>query len=314
MARTNSYQLIGAPEIVDFLSIFHALRVADHGSFSRAARSLGTQQSAVSRRVRALEDELGVSLFERQPNGVRMTIAGHRFLNRTRSAFDEIDQAVANASSAGRGVAGALRIGLIQSVVGDQFEALLKEYRREHPDVAFEFVESSSTAQLGMLLQRRIDVALCLDGSATPECDMEKLWTGDVFAALAEAHPLAGCDVIDWEPLKDEHFILDRDALGTALDRLATDRISQAGGRISLEANDVSRAVMRLVALRFGVALVSDSSVSIGFPGVAFRPLHGEKQRLSYCAVWLPGYDNPALRRFLSLARSMASKGWEASP
>jgi len=51
------------------------LLVADHASFSRAARVLGVRQSAVSRRIQALEDELGVSLFERQLNGVRPTIA-----------------------------------------------------------------------------------------------------------------------------------------------------------------------------------------------------------------------------------------------
>jgi DNA-binding transcriptional LysR family regulator len=306
---------IGEITIVDFLSISHALLVADHGSFTRAAEVLGVQQSAVSRRIHALEDELGVSLFERVSSGVRLTLAGRRFVDRTRIAFEEIDRAVANARTAGRGVDGVLRIGLLSSLFTCPLDRLLMDYRAEHPDVAFEFFEGSSAAQLAMLLQRRIDVALCLDGTATAECDMEKLWTGDVFAALPEAHPLAGCDVVDWELLKDEHFILGRDALGAALDRLATDRISQAGGRISIESHDSSgAAVMRLVALRFGVGLVSDSSVAISYPGVVFRPLHGEKQRLSYCAVWLPGNDNPALRRFLSLARSMASKGWEASP
>jgi len=276
---------------------------------------LGVQQSAVSRRIHALEDELGVSLFERISSGVRLTVAGQRFVDRTRIAFEEIDRAVANARSAGRGVDGALRIGLVSSIFTGPLDRLLEDYRGGHPDVAFEFFEGSSAAQLAMLLQRRIDVALCLDGIATAECDMEKLWTGDVFAALPDAHPLAGCDVVDWELLKDEHFILGRDALGAALDQLATDRISQAGGRISLETHDVSRAaVMRLVALRFGVGLVSDSSVAIGYPGVVFRPVSGEKERLSYSVVWLPGNDNPALRRFISLARSMASKGWGASP
>ena len=67
---------------------------------------------------------------------------------------------------------------------------------------------------------------------------------------------------------------------------------------------DVSQdLMMRFVALGFGLSLVSDWSTAIVYPGVAFRPLAGEDHHVSYSAVWLPGNDNPALRRFLSLAR-----------
>ena len=64
------------------ISVAEALLVADHLSFRGAAAALGIRQSAVSRRVRALEDELGVSLFERHHTGVRVTNAGARFLMR----------------------------------------------------------------------------------------------------------------------------------------------------------------------------------------------------------------------------------------
>ena len=65
---------------------------------------------------------------------------------------------------------------------------------------------------------------------------------------------------------------------------------------------------MQFVALGFGLSLLSDSSTAIPYPGVAFRPLAGEEDRVSYSAVWLPGNDNPALRRFLSLARSKSAE------
>ena len=66
--------------MIDLVSVRQALLVAEHLSFSRAAQVVGVQQSAVSRRVRALEDQLGVSLFERDFTGVRLTEAGRRFL------------------------------------------------------------------------------------------------------------------------------------------------------------------------------------------------------------------------------------------
>jgi Bacterial regulatory helix-turn-helix protein, lysR family len=67
---------------IDLVSVRQGLVVAECLSFHRAARVLGTQQSTVGRRVRALEDVLGVSLFERTPAGVRLTIAGARFSNK----------------------------------------------------------------------------------------------------------------------------------------------------------------------------------------------------------------------------------------
>ena len=88
--------------MIDLVSVTQALLVAEHLSFSRAAHVLGVRQSAVSRRVRALEDKLGVSLFERDSTGVRLTEAGRRFLERTRPALSEIDHAMKAAASAGR--------------------------------------------------------------------------------------------------------------------------------------------------------------------------------------------------------------------
>ncbi|WP_370464662.1 LysR substrate-binding domain-containing protein [Methylosinus sp. RM1] len=122
-----------------------------------------------------------------------------------------------------------------------------------------------------MLFQRGIGVAFCVEGAATAQCDTESLWAGSVHAALPETHPLSGCEVVEWEFLQEEHFILGYDASGLALDRLVADRIAETGGRMSYVARDISRnAVRRLAALHFGVALASDACVRIGYAGVVF--------------------------------------------
>ena len=82
----------GSPRI-DFVSITQGLLVAECLSFRRAAAVLRIRQSTVSRRVRSLEDTLGVSLFERFSGGVRVTAAGARFFDRARYALVQLDQA-----------------------------------------------------------------------------------------------------------------------------------------------------------------------------------------------------------------------------
>lgn len=292
---------------VDIESISQALRVAEYLSFSHAARVLGVRQSAVSRRIQALEDELGVSLFERQTNGVRLTIAGQRFFERARAAFAEIDHAIKNAAAAGRGTEGVIRMGFLPSQLSDFLCDVLCAFREAHPGVVFDYFDGPSWKLIAGIMERRLDVAFMVSGTPAPGCDLETLRSAEIRVALPVRHPLSGCEAIEWELLKDEHFIIGREATAAGLDDYATKRMAKIGSRLSLATHDVSQdMVMRLVRRGFGLGLVSSSSTEISYPGVVFRHFVGENERISYCAVWLPGNDNPALRRFLSLARSMS--------
>jgi transposase-like protein len=98
------------------VSVMQALLVGEYLSFRRAASALGVRQSAVSRRVRELEDELGVSIFERHHAGVRVTNAGIRFLQEAREALLQLDHAVKAAAAAGSGTVGRLSIGILSSM------------------------------------------------------------------------------------------------------------------------------------------------------------------------------------------------------
>ena len=64
----------------------HFVAAAEHGSFRKAGIALGIQESAISRRIRDLEDHLGASLFQRRSTGVTLSLAGQRFLRRARTA------------------------------------------------------------------------------------------------------------------------------------------------------------------------------------------------------------------------------------
>ncbi len=90
------------------VSIYQALVVTEQLSFRRAAAVLGVRQSAVSHRIRVLEEKLGVSLFERRPRGVRPTLAGACFFDQARLALARLEFAVASAKSAGCGQQGRL--------------------------------------------------------------------------------------------------------------------------------------------------------------------------------------------------------------
>ena len=90
------------PSATNPISIKQALAVAEHLSFRAAARALGVRHSAVSRRVRTLEEKLGVTLFERHLTGVTLTNAGSRFIQQAREGFAHLDSASTTAATSWR--------------------------------------------------------------------------------------------------------------------------------------------------------------------------------------------------------------------
>ena len=101
---------------VELQHLRYVIAVAEHGSFRRAAGTMGIRVSTISRCIRYLEDEIGVALFDRRPNGVKLTFAGEHFLVRARRAVMEVNKAIREAGTAGTGQIGFVRIGLAHPV------------------------------------------------------------------------------------------------------------------------------------------------------------------------------------------------------
>jgi DNA-binding transcriptional LysR family regulator len=125
---------------VNPISIGWALSVADHLSFRDAARELGVRQTAVSRRVVAIEDALGVSLFERSHRGLTITNAGARFIQDAREAFRYLHLASRVAAEAGRGGTGRLSFGIQPSIGAGFLRELIQVYAARHPGVAIQMI------------------------------------------------------------------------------------------------------------------------------------------------------------------------------
>src|SRR5215475_13296957 len=166
---------------INSVSIAQALVVAKYLSFRGAASALGVRQSAVSRRVRALEDVLGVSLFERYHAGVRLTAAGARFFDQARDALSQLDDAAKTAGAAGRGTIGRLDIGILSSMGAGFLREVIRVYHERQPDVAIQILEGASLEQIALVRKGRLDVAFVLGTSNVPNCDVAHLWTEHIF-------------------------------------------------------------------------------------------------------------------------------------
>jgi DNA-binding transcriptional LysR family regulator len=115
----------------------------DHGSFRQAAEVLLLRQSTLSRRIRQLEEEIGVIVFERSSGGVRATQVGQSFLLGARSILEQMDTLAINANGTSRGEAGRLAIGLYTSLSAGNFRATVMDFKQRFPQIELGMTEQS---------------------------------------------------------------------------------------------------------------------------------------------------------------------------
>ncbi len=288
--------------MIDLRDLQFALLVRDLGSFRKAAATLGIRGSVFSRRIRALEDELGVSLFQRLSQGVRPTLAGQNVLSSAQIIMSDIDALVRTATRRGIGAEGQLRIGVTASIAGGTAHALLAAYTSQYPNVGVDIVEGAPLEHVTKIRAFQMDVALRIGTEATPGLDVEPLWSEAIYVALPRQNPLASSAAIRWEQLSDMRFLVMQMEPGPKIEDLVVLHLAALGRSPSVVTRAVRReGLLALVGLGLGITLVGTAEIAVSYPDVVFRPLDNEM--LSFSAVWAPSNDNPALRRFLSLAR-----------
>ncbi|MDP2226534.1 MAG: LysR family transcriptional regulator, partial [Moraxellaceae bacterium] len=121
---------------IDLTSLRSVIAAAEQGSFRQAGTVLNIKQSALSRRVRHLEEQLCVSLFERSSGGVRLTAAGASMTHAARRLFEDIDHMVRASQLADRGEAGVLKAGFATSVSTSKVSTILADHIKSFPEVA----------------------------------------------------------------------------------------------------------------------------------------------------------------------------------
>lgn len=160
------------------MTLVHTLAVAEYLNFRHAANALGVAQSSVSARVKALEEDLGILLFERHARGVRLTEAGRHFVERIAVGIDQLDHAVKTAGMAAAGESGRLRIGIHALIPHSFLAKLIGQYRKDYPDVEVEIAEGPAREAVVQLRAGRLDVAFVAGTPQPPDCHSRRTWTG----------------------------------------------------------------------------------------------------------------------------------------
>lgn len=289
------------------LEIFSA--VAETGSFRRAASRLGVGQPSVSRRIARLEDQIGVSLFERSASGTVLTGAGQQFAKSARKIRAEIEVAYSIAKAVSLATEGELKIGSTISFSDSIERDLIKTFSAHHKDVRLFFFEATREEMLRMLSHRELDVVFLSCAPIDENGDGLILKQERVFAAVPGDGVLAAKVGLAWSDLENETFLFSHRDAGPDVSSFVLRNLGDRCVRSDFQHHDVSReVVMVLVGLGMGVSVIAEHATGVAYPNVSIVPIEDGRLTVPVSITWKPENDNPALRRFLSLARIEAKR------
>ena len=177
---------------VEFRDLRWAIVASQNRSLRRAAEVLNIRQSTLSRRLRDLEEHLGVPLFERTSGGTRATIAGREFLSAARRILAETESAVRKLKMRSRGENGQLTIGIYASLSTGNMYATLVEHRLRFPEVEVHTVDGDHDQLLCALSNNTADVAIMTASRSGWGDRALPLWSERVIIAFHQRHSLSG--------------------------------------------------------------------------------------------------------------------------
>ncbi len=175
-----------------------ALALLEHGTVNRTAAAQALAPSSVSDRLRRLEEEVGVPLFDRDRDGMQVTAAGRSFLIQAAAALETLDRAVASAHDTAE-----LTLGAQASIADELLPTILADLQRKHPGLRVRLrPDPDRTRLLTALARSDLDAVVLLDlgdcigdlGFATPAVDFEHVDVREVTMAVVAGpgHPLVG--------------------------------------------------------------------------------------------------------------------------
>ncbi|HEV3338995.1 MAG TPA: LysR substrate-binding domain-containing protein [Pirellulales bacterium] len=278
--------------------------VGEEQHYGRAAERLGIAQPALSRQIRDLEKELGFTLFDRLPRGVKLSAAGSLYLSDARRILLEVEEAKLRAERVAFGKAGMLRVGFVEmlswhGVVPDSF----RRFRRRQPDVELDLQPLRSVEQIEAVRSGRLDAGFIFS-LAEPGEDFAQMLVAQhkVVLAAPQRHAVTRLKRLRLRDLRDAPFVwFHRSANPLFYERImkACIRGGLSAPRIVQHAVDHATA-LSLVSCRLGVAFVSETTRWQCPRGVKLLPIADLDFPVPIYLIWRKDDQSSLLQRFVA--------------
>lgn len=274
--------------------ILYFQRVARSGSFTKAARACFVSQTAISRQISALEEELHVTLLERDTAHVKLTLAGEYFFQQVNELTARLEEVVTRT----------------QTIAQEQhaISQLLRQYHSLHPEVQLSTVAGSRQQLVSQLVDRKIDLLVAMDFDLPDLEGLDSIILQQVHATwlLPTGHPLAGAEKIAPQQLQGETLILTQEDPRGNTEELLRQYYNQLG----LKGNPVlhTRTLEELFLLAsagVGIGLLPSSVPGYLRPDLCSVPIDGPQWNFSFLLISRQERSRASVRAMFELAEHL---------
>ena len=247
------------------------IAAAEAGSVSGAARGLSISQSSVTEAIRALEDDLGVTLFDRQARGLLITHKGSAFLRHARQILADVATARTSFKDEAETATGRRSLGVTSLVAGYVLSDILSRFRRAFPQVDLNVIEDNGDYLQHLLIGGELDVAVLLTSSVKDRMAMqvETLLVSPYRLWLPLGHPLAQQEAIALEELAGQPLI-----------QLMVDEIEESTRRLTAALPVKPEVAFRTRSVEAVRSLVATGAGLAILPSLVYRPWSLEGDRI----------------------------------
>jgi len=243
-------------------------------------------QSAISRQIQLLEQELGAPLFLREGKGIRLSPLGIRFLPYADRILRSVDEAAQEAQNFRNPHAGRIHLGFPHSVGVYYVPRLIAAFQEIFPEISFDLVQARVSNLLGQLRQGTLELAIVTPYPSvlTEHFEGQFLTEESLQVVLPNTHPFASRKDVALSELKDESFVLFQE--GYTLRNIVWDACIAAGfvPRIAFEAEETD-TIRAFVQAGLGVSVLPPSETATAL-GISELPIRKPSVKRSIGMTW----------------------------
>lgn len=287
---------------IELRHLKYFLAVAQELHFRKAAEKLFISQPGLSRQIKQLEDELGVTLFERHNRKVVLTKAGEYLKIEFTNQLNTLSHTLENAKLLQIGKKGALKIGYVGSAMQDVIPNLLLKFEKNNPDILFNLKEVDNQKQIKDLLSFDLDIGFVRLERVPRNLEIKSILKENFCLVLPENHKIDKENFKNFSAFKNESFILFDAKYSTSYYEKVMQIFDDCGFTPLVSHNTIhSSSIFKLVENGFGISIIPKSLAQKRGYKIKFIELDKISQKTTLSVIWNQKNGNPILNDVLRL-------------
>lgn len=298
--------------MIDFRLLRHFwyfLAVAEERHFGKAAKRLGMSQPPLSQQIQVLEKSLGVKLFERSRQGVRLTKEGAEIMGPVQRFMEHAQRLQLEVLDARQGRDTKVTIGAVNAALFDIMPRLTRLAKQRYPHLSLSLTEMDSATALSAVQNGEVDIAFARFDQPVSALEIRPIVKDQLVVVLPIDHPLTRRDRIALSELADENLVLSPRRISPSF----FDQIVSACHHVGFSpriVHEVRTVVSQIAFVGCGsaIGMVPSRSMRFGGGDVVFRPLVETLEVVTVAAAWDPARRKDVVPAIVDIASGLGTE------